>query len=101
MAVIGESVQCGPDTVFGDVVGWVVGVKGFFGVGEWVFGFPGIIDQEIFGVADMAFCPFQFVKFGKVLDKILVGLKRFGDLADVDYSSSSEFIPKRPDNGVG
>lgn len=99
--MVRKSVDCSTYTVFGEEVGWVVGMKLFFDILKRVFGFPFVFWNEVFGVADMSLGPFQFVKFGKILDKILVGLERFGYLADVDYSSACEFIPKRPDNGVG
>jgi len=99
--MVRESNECCAYAIFGHVVCWVERVKLFFSVIERVFGFPIIGRDEIFGVANMPFRPFQFVEFGQIFDEILVGFKRFGYLADVDYSGSREFVPNLPDNGVG
>ncbi|KKL17424.1 hypothetical protein LCGC14_2485690 [marine sediment metagenome] len=89
------------NTVFRDIVCGVVAVKRGLCVVHFVFRFPVVGREKIFGVGDVSLGPFQFVQFAQIFNEILVGPKRLGNLAEIDYSGSSEFVPNLADNGVG
>ena len=101
VAMIGKAIEGLAQAVFGDEVSRVETVKRFVGVLHWIWSLPFVLGNECTRNTDMAFSPFELVKFGKVLDKVRVGLKGFGDLAKVDYSGSRELIPEVADNGMG
>lgn len=87
--------------MFGSEIGRVKGVETFVGIVEWTRGLPRILGNEAPGNTDVAFGPFQLVKLGKIFHEILVGFERFCNLSKINDSSSSEFVPSFPDNGMG
>ena len=80
MAMFRQPKQDASNTMFGREVSGVIRVKRFFRVVKRVRCNPGVFRDESFAVADMPLSPFKFVKLGKILDEVLIGLKRFGHL---------------------
>lgn len=101
MTVVRESMQGRSKTVFRDEVRGVKAMKSFVAVRERAIGFPVVLWEELARVGDMAFCPFELVKFRQILGEIVVGLETFCHRAKINYSGSGEFVPNLPDNGVG
>lgn len=101
VAVLGKAIEFLPHTVFSDERGGVNSVKNRLRVLDRVFVLVGVRGNESAANAYVALGPLELVEFGEVLDEILIGLEALGDLAKIDYSGSSEFIPNFADNGMG
>jgi hypothetical protein len=101
VAVIRQTVENSASTMFGHKVGWMEPVKVGISIIHRGFVLPLVFRNEVPGIADMTFGPLKFMELAEILDKVLISLERLGNLSQINYSGSCEFIPSLPDNGMG